>query len=269
MKNTIPLIVAILLGGLAVFAVSRMIRPKDADKEAQHVLVVAAARDITPKDGPIKDSWLMSREVEASSLPEKAILYAQKNRVIGQNTVRTISRNDYLLASDVAGMDIRLTEALGIGEWAVPVTFSDPGLIRLLQPGDEIAILGLMSVKDVVQKTDTTEEPEYVEHTVTSVLFPCVRVLDVGKGDAIRREENSESGQQGTIIVAMSPQEAAAIVAAQRKMELYPALRKSADTYAMRRRDVGIVTDATFESLKSGLEAITIPDNGGKDERKK
>ena len=66
MKNTIPLIVAILLGGLAVFAVSRMIRPKDADKEAQHVLVVAAARDITPKDGPIKDSWLMSREVEAS-----------------------------------------------------------------------------------------------------------------------------------------------------------------------------------------------------------
>ena len=268
MKNIIPLVVAILLGGLAVFAVSRMIRPKDTDQEDQFVLVVAASRDITPKDGPIKESWLMSRKVEATSIPEKAILYAQKNRVIGQNTVRTISRNDYILASDVAGMDIRL-EALGTGEWAVPVTFSDPGLIRMLQPGDEIAILGLMAVKDVVQKTDTTEEPEYVEHMVTSVLFPCVRVLDVGKGDAIRREENSDSGQQGTIIVAMPPHEAAAIVAAQRKMELYPALRKAADTYAMRRRDVGIVTDATFESLKNGLEAIIIPDNGGKDERKK
>lgn len=268
MKNIIPLVVAILLGGLAVFAVSRMIRPKDSDQEDRYVSVVAAARDITPRDGPIQDSWLMPRKVEASSIPEKAILYAQKNRVVGQSTVRTISRNDYLLASDVAGMDIRLTEALGTGEWAVPVTFSDPGLMRMLQPGDEIAILGLTTVKDAVQKTDTTEEPEYVEHTVTSVLFPCVRVLDVGKGDAIRREENSDSGQ-GTIIVAMSPQEAAAIVAAQRKMELYPALRKAADTYAMRRRDVGIVTDATFDSLKNGLDAIIIPDNGGKDENKK
>ena len=55
MKNTVPLIIAVVLGLIAVFAVSRMIRPKDMDRENQYTWVVSAARDITPKDGPIKE----------------------------------------------------------------------------------------------------------------------------------------------------------------------------------------------------------------------
>lgn len=264
MKNTIPLIVAIVLGGLAVFAVSRMIRPSENERESKYGWVVSAARNISPTDGPIKESWLMKRKVEIASLPTKAIPWLQKNRVIGQNTVRSIALGDYVLSSDVAGMDVRLSGALGVGEWAVPVTFSDPGLVRSLQPGDEIAILGLATVKEAIQKTDTTEEPEYVERMVTSVLFPRVRILDTGKGDAIRRDEDHDSGRKGTIVVALAPQEAATLVAAQRTMELYPALRRADDTYALRRRDVGIVTEGTFEGLKKGLEPIVIQDNGPK-----
>ena len=43
MKNMIPLIVAVVLGLAAVFAVSRMIRPKDTDLERQYAWVVSAA----------------------------------------------------------------------------------------------------------------------------------------------------------------------------------------------------------------------------------
>ena len=264
MKNTLPLIVAVLLAAAAVFAVSRMIRPSEGEREGQYVWVVSAARNISPTDGHIKESWLMKRKVELASTPAKAIPWNQKNRVVGQNTVRSIAIGDYVLSSDVAGMDVRLSGALGIGEWAVPVTFSDPGLVHSLQPGDEIAILGLTTVKEAIQKTDTTEEPEYVERMVTSVVFPRVRILDTGKGDAIRREEDHDSGRKGTVIVALAPQEAATLVAAQRTMELYPALRRADDTYALRRRDVGIVTEGTFEGLKKGLEPIVIPDNGSK-----
>lgn len=260
MKNTVPLIIAVVLGLIAVFAVSRMIRPKDADKENQYGWVVSAARDITPGDGAIKESWLMKRKVDLSSIPAKAIPWNQINRVIGQKTVRTISRNDYVLSSDVSGMDIRLSGALAEGEWAVPVTFSDPSLVKFLQPGDEVAILGLSTVQEIQQKTDTTEEPDVVERQVTSVVFPCVRILDVGKGDAIRRGEDGDDSQRGTIVVALTPSEAATLVAAQRTMELYPALRRPEDVHARKRRDVGMVTEETFKGLKAGLESVQISD---------
>jgi len=259
MKNTVPLIIAVVLGLIAVFAVSRMIRPADADKKSKYVTIVSAARDIAPKDGPIKESWLMKRDVELSSIPSKATPWERINRVVGQSTTRTISRNDYVLSSDVSGMDIRLSGAVGEGEWAVPVTFSDPALVKFLQPGDEVAILGLSTVKEVLQKTDTTEEPDVVERQVTSVVFPCVRILDVGKGDAIRRDEDGGEGR-GTIVVALNPSEAATLVAAQRTMELYPALRRQDDLHARKRRDVGMVTEETFKGLKAGLESIQVTD---------
>lgn len=258
MKNTIPLIIAVVLGLVAVFAVSRMIRPKDADREIQYEWVVSAAKEISPKDGPVKESWLMKRRVERNSMPTKAIPWDQINRVVGQSTVRMIARNDYVLVSDVSGMDIRLAETVGEGEWAVPVTFSDPALVQFLQPGDEIAILGTSVMQEQVKKRDASEKAEIVEQRVTSVLFPCVRILDIGKGDGIRRSD--DMGGNGTIIVALSPRQSATLVAAQRTMELYPALRRSGDPNAAKRRDVGMVTDATFNSLKENLEAVTIPD---------
>lgn len=259
MKNTIPLIIAVVLGLLAVFAVSRMIRPSNAEHEDSYEWVVAAAKDITPKDGPIKESWLLKRRVERSSMPSKSILWSQIHRVTGQEVVHIVARNDYILASDVSGLDIRLDAAVGEGEWAVPVTFSDPSLVQFLQPGMEVAILGTSVLKETVKKTDTSEKPEVVEQRATSVIFPCVRILDIGKGDAIRR--NDELGTaSGTIIVALTPQQSATLVAAQRTMELYPALRRPNDQNALKRRDVGMVTEATFKGLRADLTPVSLPD---------
>ena len=263
MKNVIPLVVAIVLGCLAVFAVSRMIRHDESDRKNQYVWVVSAAKEITPKDGAIKEPWLMKRRVEASSIPSKAIPWTQINRVVGQTTVRTVARGDYVLFSDVSGMDIRLSGALAEGEWAVPVTFSDPSLVRFLQPGDEVAILATSITQEIVPKTDASEKPDIVEKRTTSVIFPCVRILDIGRGDGIRREEGGGGG--GTIIVAMTPQQSATLIAAQRTMELYPALRRANDTHALMRRDVGVVTDSTFNDkktgIKSNLEPVVLPDS--------
>lgn len=258
MKNTIPLVIAVVLGLVAVFAVSRMIRPKEADREDRYVLVVSAAKDISPKDGAIKESWLMKRKVEISSLPSKAIPWSQLNRVVGQATVRTIARGDYVLTSDVAGMEIRLSGALADGEWAVPVTFSDPALVKFLQPGDEIAILATAMTEEQIRQQDMSEKPETVQVRTTSVLFPCVRILDIGKGDGIRRDDDFGNG---TIVVALNPQQSAALVAAQRTMELYPALRRPNDARALKRRDVGVVTDKTFDGLRANLETVVLPDD--------
>lgn len=258
MKNIIPLIIAVVLGCAAVFAVMRMIKSGNGDADRQYVDVVAAARDITSGEDEIKESWLMKRRVDASAVPAKAILWSQANRVVRQKSVRTIAKGDYILTTDISGVEIRLSGVIAEGEWAVPVTFSDSALVKFLQPGDEIAILGAYSVKEEKKKMDQSEKPDVIENQATSVIFPCVRIVDIGKGDGVRRDEEGN----GTVIVAMPPQQIAALVAAQREMELYPALRRPNDPSAMRRRDVGLVNDATFRELKSGLESVKLPDVG-------
>ena len=258
MKNTIPLIVAVVLAAAAVFAVSRMIRPKSDGDERRYVEVIAAAKMI-PVNAEITDSMLKVRRAEAMSVPAKAILATQKNRVIGQKVTRAIAEGDYVVLDDVAGRGKTLSELVGEGEWAVPVTFSDASLVQFLEPGVEIAILGTFVVKKTIEKMDGTERPDVIKEEATSVVFPCVRILDIGHGDGIRRED--EGNRRGaTIVVSLTPQQAATLVAAQRTMDLYPALRRPDDGSSLKRRDVGMVTDKTFENLRKGLETVVLSD---------
>lgn len=261
MKNTIPLIIAVVFGLAAVFGVSRLITTSLSEEEKNYVFVVAAARNITAKDGEIKDSWITKKRVEASSLPTKAILWEQANRVIGQAVTRTVAKNDYILASDISGVEIRLANAVAPGEWAIPVTFADGKLVKFLKPGDEIAIMAASAMLNVKNRRNQSEKAETVRQDMMSVLFPCVRVLDIGKGDALRRSEDAFGD---TIILALTPKQAMTVTAAQRKMQLYPALRRANDVNAMRRRDVGIVDDTTFTHLRQGLESVELPDGAEK-----
>jgi len=262
MKNTIPMIVAVVLAAAAVFSVSRMIKPKDDGGEKTMVEVVAAAKPI-PVNAEISDSMIKKRVVDVASLPAKAISYNQKNRVIGQKVTRAIAEGDYVVLDDVVGRGRTLSELVGEGEWAVPVTFADASLVQFIEPGVEIAILGTFTVKKVIPKMDGTERPDEVKEEATSVVFPCVRILDIGHGDGIRRDESGR--RSGTIVVSLTPRQATTLVAAQRTMDLYPALRRPDDTGSLKRRDVGVVTDKTFENLRSGLETVVLPDGGTKE----
>ena len=125
--------------------------------------------------------------------------------------------------------------------------------------GTEIAILGTFTVKKTIAKMDGTEKPDEVKEEATSVIFPRVRILDIGAGDGIRREDKSASGV--TIVVSLTPQQATTLVAAQRTMDLYPALRRTGDSSTLKRRDVGMVTEKTFDDLRKGLEQVTLPDS--------
>ena len=257
MKNTIPLIIAVVLAAAAVFAVSRMIKPKDGESEKQFVDVVSASKVIEP-DAEIQESWLQKRSVEVSSIPAKAIPWNQANRVIGQKSSRTIAKGDYLLLSDVAGISPDFDMLISEGEWAVPVTFADASLVQFLEPGMEISILGTFEMKETIHKMDGTEKPDIIKQEATSVIFPCVKILDIGRGDGIRRETSQRNA--GTIIVALDPQQAVTLIAAQRTMDLYPALRRRNDAGSLKRRDVGVVNENTFNDLKKGLETVVIPD---------
>ncbi len=257
MKNTIPMIIAVLLAGAAVFAVSRMIRPKDDGGARRTVEVVAAAQNIEPGKDVVKEEWLVKRSVDFASAPSKYIPWSEANRVVGQAVVRTIPKGDYVLLDDVEFAP-RFDALVSEGEWAVPITFADASLVQFLQPGMEIAVLGTFTLKEKIAKMDATEKPEEIENEATSVIFPCVKILDVGRGDGLRID--GAGGSRATIVVALAPQQAATLVAAQRTMDLYPALRRTNDRGSLKRRDVGVVDERTFQNLRKGLESVSIPD---------
>ena len=100
MKNTIPIIIAVVLAAAAVFALSRIIKPKESEKERHPVPVVFTSKDIPP-DTVIQEAWLVKREMEADSLPKKFIPWSRANLVVGQKSNRTIPAGDYVLLSDI------------------------------------------------------------------------------------------------------------------------------------------------------------------------
>jgi len=260
MKNFAALAFAVAVASVAVFAASRFMRAKSPAKGSRLVKAVAASRPILPGKGAIEAEWLKPRLVDVDSLPVTAIPWQERNRVLGQTPSRTIPEGDYVLLGDIAGAEIILSGTVPEGEWAVPVSFADSSLARFLQPGDEIAILASASVRETVESLDATEAAAERREDSTSVLFPCVRILDIGEGDGIRRDGGRAKAV--TVIVALSPREAATLVAAERLMDLYPALRRSGDASSMKRRDVGVVDESTFRSLRSGLAPVDLGEGG-------
>ena len=260
MKNVIPVVVAVVLALGAVLAVSRMRTVAQGNED--NVQVVIAARDLTAGE-LVKEGFIAARTVPRKALPAQAILWNKSALVVGQEVLRSVSRGDYIMLNDV-GMNKSLSRIVANGEWAVPVTFSDYSLIQFMQPGDEIAIWATYSVTKSVKNPDLSKAPMLVEEKATSVLFPCVRILDIGGGDGVQREEGIRNK---TVILSLPPQQAGILIAAQREAELFPALRRSNDITARNRLDAGMVTADTFAESRKGLSVVKLPQVAGGEQK--
>jgi pilus assembly protein CpaB len=253
MKNFIPLILAVLLGLAAVLAVGRLLQSRNQAKE-KTTLVVSAARDVAAGDVLTADS-VMQKKVPVSAKPAQAIFWSRSEMVVGQKAMRSIAQGDYILLSDV-GLSRSMGDIVGEGEWAVSLTVSAGGIARVVQPGDEVAVIGTFRIKQKVKSADLSAAPEEVAREATLVLFPRVRVLDVGGLGSGRGAEGAGGAE---IILALPPQQAQVLVAAQRKAQLTLALRRPGDESAINRMDSGMVDEDTFDKLLQGLESVAMP----------
>jgi Flp pilus assembly protein CpaB len=247
MKNYVPLILAVLLGLAAVLAVGRLIA-KSRQAPENMSTVVAAVRKIAEGETLHGDA-LMKKEVPVSARPADALPWSKMALVEGQKAKKAIAEGDYVLLSDI-GLSRSMANLVGDGEWAVTLNIGNSGVARVVQPGDEVAVIGTFNVELVVQTTDLSAPGQKQTKEVTMVLFPRVRVLDVGGG-------RMEGG--GDIVVALPPQQAQVLIAAQRKASLTLALRKAGDPAALNRVDTGMVDAKTFVELLKDLKSIEVP----------
>lgn len=251
MKNYIPLVLAVLLALAAVLLVSRLInRNRQASEGEAHV--VAAQRDLKKGDLLADDSALMMKVIPVSARPANSIVWSQHSLVVGQTLDRPVRSGDYILTSDLK-LSGSMSALVGQGEWAVTISVGSSGIGHALQPGDEVAVIASMPVEVTTPTADLSQPAQKNSKLVTLVLFPRVRVLENG-GSKGRGESGTE------IVLALPPQQAQVLIAAQRRAELTLALRRPNDTSALNRSEAGMVDEGTFQELLKKVKAVTVPD---------
>jgi len=267
MKNIIPLIVAVILGLAAVYIVSRTLITQENSEQEPQVSVVIAARDLVAGE-ELQPGSCSFKNLPKSAVPETSLLWDNVNLAYGQKLPHDIKQGSYILFEDIQ-LNVALADCVSGGRWLIPVTFSDPTLVKMLRPQDEIAIAASYADKEkapvkqqdseiVDQEQPAAVETETEESRETVVLFPCVEVIGLDNEKGLFREAGSSTA---TIFVCLPPRQAMILLAAQREAELYPILRRRNDSAAMNRRDIGSVNSKTFQKIRSGLETAELPDS--------
>ena len=261
MKNIIPLVVAVILGLTAVYLVSRiLVTNKDAAKEPQ-VSIVIAARDLDAGE-TLQPGACTFKNVPQSAVPRSALLWENVSFTYGQTLPNGVKQGDYIRFEDIQ-LNLTLANCVTPGKWLIPVTFSDPTLVKMLKPQDEIAIAATYTeARKPPKNADSTGVEINANAAVsaamnverkreTIILFPCVEIIGIANEKGLFREAGSSSA---TVFVSLPPRQATILLAAQREAELYPILRRRNDASARNRREIGSVNARTFQNVRAGLE---------------
>ena len=240
MKNTLPLILAVLLGLAAVFSVNRTLARSSTGQE-KNIQVVVATHELSPSSTlgsgdcgtiSIRESALIrGRHIEAADLP----------RIEGQSVVRRIAKDSPIFWND---LDIDAGgPKVGKGEFLVDIRFQNSPLVSRLKEHDEIAIAALQTIDEPEERRTTNENVPTRFRRVQrlSVLFPRVKVHSV---------------ENGTVFVSVPPEKALQLQMAALSFQLYPFLRRKDDNANDRPGVGGSVSgaDLTVDKLKLGAE---------------
>lgn len=214
MKNTIPLILAVLLGLAAVFAVSRLVSRNGAE-EVGKINVLVANKNLSAGQEVGEGDFGVIDIPRSAYISHQHVRAENQNLVAGQKLVRDVARGGFILLDDVISGGGGISDEMTRGEWVVPVHFADSTLVASLRDADEISIV--MVAQDLVASGKKDEEGNEIPVRVQTarVLFPMVRVL--------------RKTQDG-ILVSLDPKEAQRLLMAQLSSPLYPMLRKRGDS---------------------------------------
>ncbi len=250
-KNMIPLILAVILGLAAVYAVNRLVLQQNAMAEEEMIEVVAAARNLEPGEILTEGSYT-KKKIPNSARPTTAILWTEKSFGLIRDCKlkMPVAEGDYILLDDIDSSR-GLSDIIGEGEWAISVSFSAGAVTKSLRPGDEIAVLGTFNSETTKKAPVAGQKPIVERRKVTAVILPRVKILSLA--------DNKQQGGD-EVILALPPTQANTLLAAQAQgVELYPALRKSQDDSNLNRLDTGIVSKDTFNRLVEGVNDVVIP----------
>ena len=240
MKNKLALILAVVLGLIAVYGFQKVLQSRQTEyRDKFKPQRIAAAGQHIPAGATVTPQMLY---VDVDNQPGKVVtesvitaddIMASDTRFVGQATNKTLERGDPLRWSYFRQPVEKLEQKLNVGERAITLRVDNvTGVAGNLVPGSRVDIIGTFPIS--TQQGASARAPAAAaipagataNHTL--LLLDYVRILAVDS--RTRDEEYVISGgarvkSYSTITVAVSPLEANILVYAQQEGGLTMSLR--------------------------------------------
>lgn len=234
MRNKLALVIAIVLGLIAVYGVHQYLarERKQYEQKFRSILVVAASQRIKAGE-VIRPKMLAVKPISEAGVLADHILKRERDRLIGQTINRSVERGEPLLSSYFRRPVERLHDKLNPGERALSLRVDlISGVAGNIVPGSHVDILGTFPVSRRTARA--AQSGSGATESLTVVMLSDVRVMAVD--NRTREMEYVTTGSvrrrtsYGSVTVAVTPEEASVLVYAQQYGELVLTLRCPADT---------------------------------------
>jgi pilus assembly protein CpaB len=256
MKNRLPLIVAIIVGAVALVAIRSYVNKMEQNTQAQlrGDPVVAASHDI-PAGAEITLQMLVAKQVPRKYIPSQAIEgQAQVKQILGRKTAVPIKGGQIILWSDLASEGrAGLASIIPSGEGAYTVNIGKGIKPALLQPSDHVDIIGSFSVpKPNMAVPSSTVNFRQGPDMVNVVLLQNVTVLAVG--DLFTGAMRNQSSGGGDVTLSLTLPEAQLLMFAAEHGELGVVLRREGDSEVKPRAELPRLTFDAIDKIIGDLD---------------
>jgi Flp pilus assembly protein CpaB len=258
MKNKFPLLIAVIIGVAALFAIRQYVNnmEQQAASKLRGDPVVAAATDI-PAGTELNLQMLTPKEVPRQFIPVQAIQGSdQLKQILGSKTRVAIRAGSIILWSDLASEAAGgLSSIIPTGKGAFSISISKGVKGGLIQPSDHIDIIGSFAAPKPTQPLPSTVSTwRQTSSVVNIVLLQNVTVLAVGDtiGGAPKAQGGSSSG--GDLTLALTLPEAQLLMFAGQNGDLGAILRREGATDTVPRAELPRVTFEKVEEIIGDLD---------------
>lgn len=259
MKGKLPIIVAIILGVVAVLGIRSYVQriQDDAAQQLQGRQVLYAATDIA-KGAELSEQMMTTDTVPDRFIPRQAITSsAEKRQVVGRKTRVPIPQGSIILWSDLQ-VEKRggLSSLIPEGERAFTVDLTLGVNIDLLQLNDRVDIIGIFDEpKDSGSRAARSAGAAGLDanRSACVVLLQCVNIMAIGTTIGENYGMPGDQGS-GSVTFSVTLPEAQMLMFASNNGELALVLRREGEVEILTREDLPRITVETLNDRISELD---------------
>ncbi len=227
MRTTLALLIAIVLGIVAVVGIRSYVKRRDEARERQlrPVRVLAAKRYIAKGEPLVPDMW-KAVPIPEASITKDNILPRDEMMIVQQTVNDNIERDEQLRWSSIRTQERQLGERLLQGEVAMTIPVDAvAGVGGNLRPGSHVDILATLP--------PTAGKEGAARGTMVIRLMTDVRIMAVDNRTSQEQVSyggpSARRGRYSTITLALTPDETTLIAGAKAVGELTLVLRNASD----------------------------------------
>lgn len=255
MKNTFPIIVAIIIAAVSLLAVRSYVGKKDAEVEnLMKGRPVVAARSNMKVGTEIKPSLITPKKTPERFIPPQAIVGTEANMVLGRKLKYPVKAGQLILWSDLETETRGFSTLIPSGERAYTIDVDMGTEARFIGPNDRVDVIASFALPSQ-EGVDEAALASWraASDMVNIVLLQNVPIIAVG--DSYSAEPTKKkSAAKSALTVSLTLPECQLLMFAELNGELGAVLRRDGDLETLERTKLPRVTFAQVEELIGDLD---------------